>query len=490
MSQWTERILSHNVWQQMTTLGPALDQAVAREGIDAPSIDGFERVRAVLAFTGRRLAGADPQLLQPETLDKIAGSLQGALSEVEAFVADGNVDRVGSANSHADTILGQLPAINYSYVADDWMALRDAGVAYRETLEKNLLQASECLAKTLAAFHDLEQRVAGLAGLTDSESTKIAAVTAEFQSQFSAAQEVRNQQFGQEVQSALAQTQSESSSLQQRVSELAAEISAERAKLTSVASEFQSQFSTAQETRIREFAETQSSRQEKFGALIAEYNQRLSDQNAEFAKQRDATFRLHEESVATLNHKYTESAVAILDQIEQHKMDVEKLVGVIGNLGVTSGHLKAANHARIMAWIWQGVTVLAMGGLIFVAAKVFLPLMQGSFTWESFAGRVFLSLTVGVLAAYAAAQADKYLEVERKNRKLALELEAIGPFLATLPADKQEQFRLDMGNRSFGRNENGSACTDERSPASVLDILMKSKEFRQFIAEIVKAARG
>ena len=58
------------------------------------------------------------------------------------------------------------------------------------------------------------------------------------------------------------------------------------------------------------------------------------------------------------------------------------------------------------------------------------------------------------------------------------------------PADKQEQFRLDMGNRSFGRNENGSACTDERTPASVLDILMKSKEFRQFIAEIVKAARG
>jgi len=116
--------------------------------------------------------------------------------------------------------------------------------------------------------------------------------------------------------------------------------------------------------------------------------------------------------------------------------------------------------------------------------------VQGGFNWEGFAGRVFGSLTVGVLAAYAAAQADKHIQVERQARKLALELEAIGPYLAPLPVDKQEEFRLEMGNRSFGRDERSLGGKTEKSPASLVDILVKSKEFREFVADIVKAARG
>lgn len=65
MSQWIDRILNHSVWQHMTALGPAIDRAIAREDVDPPSIDGLERVRVVLTFTGKRLAGADPQLIQP-----------------------------------------------------------------------------------------------------------------------------------------------------------------------------------------------------------------------------------------------------------------------------------------------------------------------------------------------------------------------------------------------------------------------------------------
>jgi hypothetical protein len=474
----------------MTALGPVIDRAVAREDIDPSSIDGLERVRAVLAFTGKRLAGADPQLIQLAPLDGIASLLQSMLSEIDAFITDGDAGHVTDANAQADSILAYLPAINYSFVADDWMALRDAGVSYREALEQNLLSAKESLSKIRSDFAQLEQSIAELSTVTIDERTKLTSLSTDFQSRFTEAQENRSREFAQQVEAAISQIKSDVTGVQQRLSELATEIGTERDRLTSLTSEFQSQFSTAQETRNREFAEMQSNRQEKFSTLVAEYKQRLSDQNAEFSKQRDSAFQDYEKNVAALNSQYSDSAAVILDQIEQHKQDVEKLVGVIGNLGVTSGYLKTANHARLMTWIWQGVTVAAMGGIIFVAAKAFLPLVQGGFTWESFAGRVFVSLTVGVLAAYAAAQADKHIQVERRNRKLALELEAIGPFLAPLPVDKQEEFRLEMGNRSFGRDESGLDGKPEKSPASMIDILVKSKEFREFVAEIVKAAKG
>ena len=95
---------------------------------------------------------------------------------------------------------------------------------------------------------------------------------------------------------------------------------------------------------------------------------------------------------------------------------------------------------------------------------------------------------MGLFAAYSASQADRYMEAERRNRKLALELEAVGPYLAPLPEDRQQEFRLALGDRTFGREEQGFGRRD-KSPATVIDMLMKSKEFREFITEVAKAVR-
>lgn len=83
MSDWTDRIDKHTVWQQMQMLGPAIDQALACDGIEPPIIEGLDRIRTILTFAGKRLAGADRQLISATSLDAIAGGLQQATSEVK-----------------------------------------------------------------------------------------------------------------------------------------------------------------------------------------------------------------------------------------------------------------------------------------------------------------------------------------------------------------------------------------------------------------------
>jgi hypothetical protein len=99
-----------------------------------------------------------------------------------------------------------------------------------------------------------------------------------------------------------------------------------------------------------------------------------------------------------------------------------------------------------------------------------------------------------VLAAYAAFQADKFFEIERRNRKVALELEAIGPYLAPLPQEMQDKFRIDIGDRSFGREELGIGSRATKSPASVIDVVLKSKDsrefFRQILQDLLKSIKG
>lgn len=118
--------------------------------------------------------------MHPAPLDGIAGAVQTILSEISTFVADGDVSRVVSANLHADNIFVQLPAINDPFVADDWIALSDAGVAYRSTLKQGLKKVHESFSTIGGAAVELDLRLAKIATAVDTERSKLTALGAEY----------------------------------------------------------------------------------------------------------------------------------------------------------------------------------------------------------------------------------------------------------------------------------------------------------------------
>ncbi len=431
MTQFSERYKNHLVWQILQNLGPVIDSALSREGTDAETLDAISRLKLILVFVGRRLAGADPYLFQVVSLDNLGSALQSLTQEVQNFIANGSVGHIANANSHADSALTNLAQISVQLTTEDFMAAKEAAESYRVGLEKAL------------------SVVTGTAS----------------------------------------QLSGEIASLRTRITELSTELTAERTRLSTTASEFQTQFSTAQESRSGTFATDQKERQDRYTALFTEFTQKLSEQNTEFTKQREDIARLHQSELAELKEQFVDEATALHEEILKRKTEVEKLVGVIGNLGVTSGYLTTAKEAKITVRVWQVITIVAMVILIIIAYKAFLPVVQGGFSWAGFAGRVFVSLTVGALAAYAGAQADKYQKIERYNRRLALELEAIGPFIAPLPEDKQADFRIKVGDRSFGQGEGTHSELDAKSPTSAIDIILSDPKLRTFIIDSVKAAK-
>jgi len=76
MAQWADRFKNHQIWNQLQSLGPAIDDALKRESIEPQSTEGLTRLKAVLTFTGRRLAGADPFILNFGILDNLGNLFQ------------------------------------------------------------------------------------------------------------------------------------------------------------------------------------------------------------------------------------------------------------------------------------------------------------------------------------------------------------------------------------------------------------------------------
>lgn len=465
----------------MESLGPVLDSTANGSGLAPETLGDLERVRTVLAFVGKRVAGADPLVTLPATLDSIASAFTSAKAELELFQSDNDFGHITSANAHADSAIQTSAQILVPVAAAEITSLSEAAASYRATLARGLQDATgafenyrtaignarEALSKQL---EETKTQLGELSANIQAERDRFARTLLEQQEQFSKAQEARSGDFSNSLQNALNQ-------------------------LNTHTTEQINQFSTAQDRRGRDFTDAQTSRQGKFQELVDSYSETLRTQDTESAKQREELHKAHQVELDRLTKEYQQNAGSILAKVEEQKREVEKLVGVIGNLGVTSGYLKNANSARKSLWLWQFVAVAAMAGLIIVAIVVFYPSItgkDGTFSWPSFAGRVFITLTFGALAAYAAKQADNFFEVERRNRRLALELEAIGPYLAPLPLEQQHEFRVRMGDRSFGPDD-ASGKAQARSPATTVDMLwtlLKSKELQQLIEETVKKLKG
>lgn len=512
MGQWTDRIRNHRVWGILEAVGPSLDQALERQGLAPDAIDSIERLRSVLSFCGKRLAAIDAGLVVPTTLEALTSNLTNLKTAVDTFVAGGDVVQLNNANGAADAILNNLAVVLSPTTVDDLTSLSESAARYYTTLQQNLKEAQAFQQSLSAKANTNEQRIAAIETTLTNEQQRLSALITEYQTQFSTAQD-------------------------KRASDFSASQNEQLTKFTAAFNELQAQFSTAQNTRETAFSEFQRASSDKVAALVTDANAQLSTSNQHYEEVLTANSKSYEDRLGELQKEYSDKAVEILALMEKNKKDVENLLGVIGNMAVTSGYQKTANSAKRMMFFWQFLTSISLVGLISVAiltafpslgpegnhgalsavstqspsppsvsgttrnsdgmkaenkmesktvSSLSEPVTENAF-YHGLATRIFLALTFGIFAGYAGRQASHFMGIERKNRKLALELEALGPFIEPLSADEKSQFRIQVGQRSFGVPEKEEEHKGD-DPVTVLDLL-KSKELRDALLDLYNKSK-
>lgn len=510
MSKWIDRVNEHPVLGEIGSLGIAIDQARGRETTDVFVVDGLERIRTVWIFCEKRFSSCDPFLTDPRSLNALASALLQTRTEIEAYGLDGNSNHIDAANTRADDVLAAVQAILAPANADDLTVINESISSYRSTLQKYLQEALEGHIKLNAATDLNEIKIAAQEALLNTEQQRLATLVLDFQTQFSTAQDNRARDFS-------------------------AVLTDQQTKYATTAADQLTQFAKDQGQRNTNYAEAQLSNQEKFTTLIGEYTQKLKDQEREFTEKLNAQATIHEKNLETLRTGYVDSAEIVLGEITKQKNEVQKLLGVIGNVGIAHGYQKEANLARIMVYVWQFLTIAALGTLINIAYLIAFPSIEkpiastvstpqaapfaatsplpnslnksgpamtsvatiqaspapisDSAFYQAFVSRIFLSIAVGIFAAYASRQASHFLEKERKNRKSALELEALGPYIATLDKDKQDEFRLKIGDRSFGVADKDPIKPKSADPVTSFEVL-NPKELADFVVSVVKGMKS
>jgi hypothetical protein len=414
LPSWDEQINSHPLHQSLKVIDEAIAEAISRANGDADVVVNLQRAKRVSGFVASRIVQADSFLLSLSTLTAIQQQLDAATSACRSYTTDqdtAHIERVGKAIDATVPLAGAIPVI--STRADVRNLGADFG-AFRRAVETGMTHWKSEAGKLSQQLSEMTAVGSSLKAEIESQKGLLSQAITQYQATFTQAEQAR-----------------------------------------------QSQFLATQQARADEADKAASTRREQLLALLEEH--------------RTAFVSLLDQAAAQLKQAQGES----IDQASEHiskinnmRVEAEGLLGVIGNTGVVGGFNRVANQEQRTARVWAALAVAAFIGLIVTACVAFLPSLKGQFTWGAFAGRVYVSLTFGLLAAFSAYQSEQHFAVERRARKLETELASLGPFIADLTVEERQAKKSALVDRIFGQQDLEKSEGPERVTTGTLkDVL-------------------
>ena len=107
--------------------------------------------------------------------------------------------------------------------------------------------------------------------------------------------------------------------------------------------------------------------------------------------------------------------------------------------------------------------------------------------WEDLLARSVLVALIGLVAAYAAKEGSTAGRAEESNRRAELQLASVGPFIAELAPEKQQEIREKYGERMYVPIATETRADSDKTVATVGQLVLN---LLKQIPDIVKAGKS
>jgi hypothetical protein len=253
-----------------------------------------------------------------------------------------------------------------------------------------------------------------------------------------------------------------SQSLNPRMQAIKREIDALEARL----SEF-SESASSQSTEISERVDGLKGELESAGTRIDEL---ISDQDAKFTEAQEKRREEHTQAINDATERLTEArssfderrdkATARLDEIEKEVAEAAAAIGA-STAGVDHGAESARQTKLAFRWSLATIALLLVAALVSIFA---LEILKANQSPEAVAGKITVALLIAGVAGYAGGLAHHHRERAANARRLEIEMNAFGPFIATLDREDRNDLRSTAVWRFFGPNAAPPASEGDPRP--------------------------
>ncbi|WP_231291054.1 hypothetical protein, partial [Thioalkalivibrio sp. ALE6] len=213
------------------------------------------------------------------------------------------------------------------------------------------------------------------------------------------------------------------------------------------------------ESNVHELDAKYEEQNTKLGTLQSTLNSKMQELEAQFAAEqaeRSTEFESQAEKIQSAADEellsIKKSADETLTGLSEKKSEAERIVSLIGNIGLTGNFKGAASREKKSADRLRIIALACfLGMVVVVLATLFVSVENGFDPWLALF-RLGAALSLIVPAAYAARESSRHRTRENKNRQAELELASIDAYLETLPEDKRMEIKADLTGKFFGHD--------------------------------------
>lgn len=389
MSRWKTQFDEHPIHKALRELHECVVGEITEpEETELAERRRFEKVVATLQTV---LSKVDPELVVPDTLNPILNHLnQQVLPQASTYRDSGNVANLSAANDQLSGIFNNLAALQA-------LSGKIEVAPILPELEQQMDQFAAAITKK---GMEAEERLKNLGIATEEQRTAL--------------------------------------------SDLGNKIQTQNQELDTRASEWQGQFSEAQDKRSTEFNDWRRAFNDGAQAKIDEITGRVETK----LEEAHAKFEAESEEMRTYANSRMDE---YLDAAESDQQAIRELHGLAAEDSVVGGYVSNANKEGEAATKWRRGAVFF---LVVSATWLFYSFLTrgGQFSWE--AALVSIPLTAVLIAAagYCAQQSTRHRNVEVHNRRFSLEMAAIDPYLQSLPDEDRIALKKELTSRYFGQD--------------------------------------
>lgn len=238
---------------------------------------------------------------------------------------------------------------------------------------------------------------------------------------------------------------SESESVSNALQQITGSIEEQKQHLASLDTQISSKLGELQSS----FASAQNARQSTFDSLIEEFTKGNSEKLEEL-------------------HASTDEKI---EYIEKKRKDAERIVHLIGNIGITGNFRGAATREGRLANIFRIIALLCFLCMVGVILYMgFISLHEQFDIWLA-VFRFAIGFAFLVPGVYAARESSKHRRLENRNRKAELELASIDNYLDSLPKEKRDEIKSELSVKYFGGDGEDVEIDGEATTKSLIDLL-------------------
>lgn len=203
MSRWNTTFNSQQALQRtQSTLDVLQSEKLKSTPLSPQAKEEYDRAIKVLKMLEVRFASLDPELFNVNLWGNLGSYLNNAKAQADGFSNSINISQITQVNAHLDEVLGLLKPIDLKFSEKDFIALTEADKRLNQLFLTALEQVKKKADEVKKQYDSLSGEISqGKVRLDkndqtiESQKTRLDTSIAEFQKQFSAAQETRNLEF-------------------------------------------------------------------------------------------------------------------------------------------------------------------------------------------------------------------------------------------------------------------------------------------------------